>query len=403
METKEINLAEIADKELELKKIVLTYNEAQDLMKACCEPEEKNKSIISRDFLDWYLIEESFICKQGVFVLENVSKDNRSISASFDLSNPERPNFKIYDPKTGYNVCGFRFIREENLTMVNLNVKYDYLIEKKFNSLGVKMVSTEYNRRFQNSNKELDALLQIARSDKKAATNSHLSKRLNSIRFDVNDIYKETCESVIYCFYATMYHFSKKHLINPEPNEHENKEFDLQKDTTEKTVKRKYTYTGFVKIDNTYRPVIKKGKDEPVREYERRIESWSVRGHYRRVSGGLIWIDPHVKGSGNLEARVYGTSKQDCEKHITEKVFNIEKKILIAPQLETQEPIEKESVCKEIKSENDCPKSEVPVCEEKTQVETGLSTPKITNNQSIISKIISFFKRFKTSQHGKNN
>ncbi len=34
------------------------------------------------------------------------------------------------------------------------------------------------------------------------------------------------------------------------------------------------------------------------RSYERQIEKWTVRGHWRKTKNGQVWIKPHVKGTG---------------------------------------------------------------------------------------------------------
>lgn len=38
--------------------------------------------------------------------------------------------------------------------------------------------------------------------------------------------------------------------------------------------------------------------NEVTRSYERQIEKWTVRGHWRKTKNGQVWIKPHVKGTG---------------------------------------------------------------------------------------------------------
>ena len=44
------------------------------------------------------------------------------------------------------------------------------------------------------------------------------------------------------------------------------------------------------------------------RKYNRQVESWTVRGHIRRYkSGKVVYIKPHIKGSGKKETKIYRT------------------------------------------------------------------------------------------------
>lgn len=43
------------------------------------------------------------------------------------------------------------------------------------------------------------------------------------------------------------------------------------------------------------------------RKYERHMESWTVRGHWRyyKNTGKKVWINGYIKGNGNVEGKVY--------------------------------------------------------------------------------------------------
>ena len=89
-------------------------------------------------------------------------------------------------------------------------------------------------------------------------------------------------------------------------------------------MKSTYKYTGYIDLsDNkTYRPLIKKDPNEPIREYQRHIQKWTVRGHYRKTKNGMIWIEPHTKGEGELEKRIYGT-EDEKDLNLIPKVFEV--------------------------------------------------------------------------------
>jgi len=38
--------------------------------------------------------------------------------------------------------------------------------------------------------------------------------------------------------------------------------------------------------------------NEVTRSYERQIDKWTVRGHWRKTKNGQVWIKPHVRGEG---------------------------------------------------------------------------------------------------------
>ncbi|AEW47176.1 hypothetical protein BCP78_0169 [Bacillus phage BCP78] len=44
--------------------------------------------------------------------------------------------------------------------------------------------------------------------------------------------------------------------------------------------------------------VSKESLEAATRSYERHIEKWTVRGHWRKTKNGQVWIKPHVRGEG---------------------------------------------------------------------------------------------------------
>lgn len=44
--------------------------------------------------------------------------------------------------------------------------------------------------------------------------------------------------------------------------------------------------------------ISKESLEAATRSYERHIEQWTVRGHWRKTKNGQVWIKPHVRGEG---------------------------------------------------------------------------------------------------------
>ncbi len=44
--------------------------------------------------------------------------------------------------------------------------------------------------------------------------------------------------------------------------------------------------------------VSKESLEAATRSYERHVEKWTVRGHWRKTKNGQVWIKPHVRGEG---------------------------------------------------------------------------------------------------------
>lgn len=111
--------------------------------------------------------------------------------------------------------------------------------------------------------------------------------------------------------------------------------FSGQEDMEYTTKKETYTYkyTGYINLNDTkiYRTQLNsKLNDEKKKEYERHIDSWSVRGHYRtnKKTGNKIWIKDHVRGEGELEQRIYGT-KPASEVLLIPKMIECEREVRV--------------------------------------------------------------------------
>ena len=116
------------------------------------------------------------------------------------------------------------------------------------------------------------------------------------------------CEHTMEIVHASMYYYTKQ---KPEEISYDSY-FGFQEDLEYTTKKQTYIYkyTGYINLNDTkiFRTRInKKLDDEKRKEYERHIESWTVRGHYRTIKGKKVWIKDHIRGEGVLENRIYGT------------------------------------------------------------------------------------------------
>lgn len=128
----------------------------------------------------------------------------------------------------------------------------------------------------------------------------------------------ENCKRVVYYTYALMFYVSKQ-----EPEEITTL-FNAEIDKTGEKIKGIYKYTGYIDLrkNKTYKPLIAKDPNDPKREYQRHIQKWTVRGHYRNYNGKKVWIEPHEKGKGELEKRIYGTEDEKDLK-LVPKVFEV--------------------------------------------------------------------------------
>jgi hypothetical protein len=58
--------------------------------------------------------------------------------------------------------------------------------------------------------------------------------------------------------------------------------------------------------------LILKGETNNRKEFQRYTESWTVRGHWRKLSSGAFtWVRPHIKGKGEFTAKDYKLTDVD--------------------------------------------------------------------------------------------
>jgi hypothetical protein len=131
--------------------------------------------------------------------------------------------------------------------------------------------------------------------------------------------------------HASMYYYTKQ---KPEEITYASY-FGFQEDLEYTTKKETYIYkyTGYINLNDTkiYRTKINGNLDDEKRkEYDRHIESWTVRGHYRKTkSGEKIWIKDHIKGEGVLENRIFGTVPES-EVLLIPKLIECEREVRVS-------------------------------------------------------------------------
>lgn len=266
------------------KTVVIRYEEARDMI-ACC--------FDNKEFTDWYDKNEAYFIKRGMFIAENLLKDENGKAIkycfTFNFENPKQAIFVIYNYYDQKEICSFVYKRNKQ-NPLEPKIVLDYYDGKLFDGLGGDFVNLE----------------------KKATRKEE---------------HQFMCEHTVRMCYAVMFYFAEnKNIEFKDYNKNEQGDED-ETEITFKNVTRKYYYTGYIDLNKAKVLRINAGELEKEKkrrgEYQRHIEKWSVRGHYRTLkNGNRIWIDAHERGEGNLEKRVYGDADEK-EVNIIPKVFEV--------------------------------------------------------------------------------
>lgn len=306
------------------KTIVITYDDATRMVDFC----KDNKDVVSKDFYDWYLKEKpEFFAKTGMLIIDNILKKGERCAIAFDVTNPNEASFTAYVYKDQTVICNWIFKRQDNLTMkdVSFDIKY-------FSINNLKKDSLFYPDKTKNLVEDIVGEIDFKKTHRAGFRNTSkkdlIQKTLNNGLKKINE---KKCQLFIYLTYALMYYVTKQ--TPEEITSVFNKELDKELGEANK-VKAIYKYTGYIDLreNKVYKPIIKKDPDEPVREYERHIQKWTVRGHYRKTNSGLIWIEPHIKGQGELEKRIYST-EDEKDLNLRPKVFEVERTVKERPEI----------------------------------------------------------------------
>jgi len=323
------------------KTVVVTYDDATRMVDFCKDAEKS----ISKDFYDWYLEEKpKYFAEAGMLIIDGMIGEKERVAVSFDFTDPDNVLFNVYRYKDQKIITSFYFKRQDNLTMTDVSVDIKYFSSHFFKGQKNLWLSPEIK------DKVLSLTRQIAANEaKRRKTGQRASKMDLVIDMAMNSAFKDinlfNCKALVYFTYALMYYVSKQ-----EPEEITTAfQKQLEEETGGVKVKSIYKYTGYIDLreNKVYKPAVKKDPDEPVREYQRHIQKWTVRGHYRRTKKGLIWIEPHTKGEGELEKRIYGT-EDEKDLNLIPKVFEVERTVkekpvepikIEAPKTEETKPI----------------------------------------------------------------
>jgi hypothetical protein len=379
------------------KTIIVSYDEVSRMRDFCCDEHG-----VTRDFMDWYLIDNAFFTKTGILIVENVFKDKTKYCISFDFNNPNVSLFNLYDYETQRCVSKFRFVREQNMAMQDVSIILNDFDKQYFQKKSDTFLSFRYSSQNESKNKiekdteklkntKINKDISFKGGAVKSQIKSQLKQKSKLLK-QLDDTYKqlctETCRQGVYLCYATMYYFAKN-----KPKEIIGKNRDsIINEGLEKQIKVTYKYSGYINIEHKiYKTTIKRPEGEAARQYGRHIEKWSVRGHYRRINGNLIWIEAHERGDGELEKRIYGTEKES-EVKIIPKVFEIEKTIIVnkdAPVINKTENTFKEKVSEHFKA----PFEEVLKSTKEVANLIDINKNSKSEDKSIITRIKKFIKR----------
>jgi len=297
--------------------IISTFADSEEAMQSC----KDESGALTRHFFDWYLEEEKpkFIIDKGVMLLDHTDRGFGKGVIYFDFTDPDEVTFDWFPYGGKYPIAKWRYYRQDNLTISNIDYELDFFHTERFWQYGeigmnkslLKMDRDLYKRKRKINTNDENLKRQIMRINKRTEEKHEMVK-------------DAAISAITYYVYAFMY---KSYCIEPEIIESDSVTTYMPE--TERTERKKYYYTGYVNLNDTKAYKIKKDTNAPVREYERHIEKWIVRGHYRRTKNGLIWIDEHVKGQGEtIEKRIYGTTPES-EVNIYPKVFEVEKKVSV--------------------------------------------------------------------------
>jgi len=308
-----------------------TYDDATRMIDFCHD----DQGSVSRQFYDWYLQDKpEYFMTTGTLVIEGTMSAQDKMAVSFDLSDPNETHYVVFSYNDRKVMSRFIFKRQENLTLEDINVE---------------MIS--YTRRLRNASDFLvppeaqSKICDIINQTLDIAKMANHAKRMRDplairgfvqqgVKDRINkELYLWSAKKMVHIIYAILYYVPKQEKIAmvsgyPQPLEEGAK---VIKETTT------YKYNGYIDINRigaVYKPIVMKDPQEPIREYNRHIQAWSVRGHYRKNKNGSIsWVAQHTKGKGELESRAYGTLPSK-DVSLQSKVYKVERPVKEKPDSE---------------------------------------------------------------------
>ena len=314
--------------------IVTTYGESCQIIQymsdfcGCCR---------SNMFNEWYNQNEAYFVTKGIFVVDDlmfleyddkITKEPKKkpvrFCMQFDLSEKEYSSFTFINYYNQEKIANFRFLRKDNPDFKNIKIKVDYVDYKKLEKTGVfgdAVLDNKLDRsfaQFKNRAKSLPPKLYKESFERQYITNAKLIFEYMSVRS-------------IEMLYSCMFYYTKE-----KPQEIAYSSYFGFQEDLEYTVKKEtyiYKYTGYINLNDTkiYKTKINKSLDyEKKKEYDRHIESWTVRGHYRNNKNGKkYWVKDYIKGEGVLETRIFGT-KPESEVLLIPKLIECERDVRVS-------------------------------------------------------------------------
>ena len=312
--------------------LVTTYGESQEIIRYMNDFCGKCRSQL---FKEWYYTHEAFFVTEGVLIMDDLMyqmqiNDEGQIRykpvrfcLKFDIQE-KYSSFSIINYYNQDKIASFRFIPAQNLDFKNIKIVRDFTDLSKFQNLG-EFSNPLLMRKIKNS---LEAEgLKIASSRP-----SKLKQFYEKSKIETSKLLLEyMCEHSVVLLYSMMYYYTKQ---KPEKIKYSSY-FGFQEELEHTTKKETYTYkyTGYINLNDTkiYRTKINNSLFyDKKKEYERHIESWTVRGHYRKTkTGEKIWVKDHVRGEGVLENRIYGT-KPASEVLLIPKEIECEREVIVS-------------------------------------------------------------------------
>lgn len=376
----------------ENKTIITTYGDAKEMMDyvqgfcPCCKYEL---------FEEWYAKKTDYFVEKGFFVMDGLMHDTVDgklirYCFTFDTSDIERVVFTIYNYYKKDKVCTFYFKPGDNDDIADAKIIMEHYNIIKWNELNGSFLNPEILKK----TRAIWATKPSRLRGKKITAQLKIEK---DVRREVDfAIHEFMCQHTVHFFLSTMFYFSRQkpdEVENPFIEEATQTQEAISQATSKESVKYNYKYTGYIDLTKTrvYKAKTCERLNEEKREYERHIQSWAVRGHYRRINGKRIWIKEHQKGERQLENRVYGTVPEE-ELTFIPKVFEIKReREVVAQESQLCEPSEKAILQPDVSLKEIA----VPTTTEQTITPIQITKPVTTENIfiRILKRIFKYFYR----------
>lgn len=268
------------------------------------------------EFDKWYKeLNRSPVIKGNFIVTGTASQ--QPIITKFDLTNKDEPEFEFRTYHGNHLVSKIYHIKGNSAFNDSLQI---FDIENEVDPL-----SPIFKKMSKNSTQELSESFKMydeiksnynknTRKDVRQGLH-HAEKEITSYAKDYLDAFYSISTKIIYII---LFHIHNKQIpLNKSTNS-----FNIELAEGVEKIPAIYEYTGYVDLSKSKSEPKERDPDAEKQEYERHIESWSVRGHWRKTKNGRTWVGPHVKGSGELEKRVYGKGNPSLLK-LKAKQFNV--------------------------------------------------------------------------------